>query len=217
MYYTLRKPFSLACNSTQATKQCCLPRGKQAQATLRHTKHEKYYRTVVWTTGELLHYDRCIPRLHKLPRALQKKSELDTSVPMSKGKTDKQMQLMQSCKCAWEDCVEAGKYWLESYQLNNPLRKISPLILPSIYTLPKAGLHTSPRLKAEFKVHHYTCKARSLESRTSEVIPRRFALQRDAVRVGIDTHLLPRNTVSTSSVLCSQSYASVLWWDQQFS
>lgn len=31
-----------------------------------------------------------------------KKSELDTSVPMSKGKTDKhpEMQLMQSCKCA---------------------------------------------------------------------------------------------------------------------
>lgn len=47
-----------------------------------------------------------------------KKSELDTSVPMSKGKTDKhpEMQLMQSCKCAWEDCVEAGKRWLESYQ-----------------------------------------------------------------------------------------------------
>lgn len=52
------------------------------------------------------------------PNGSAQKSELDISVPMSKDKMDKhpKMQPMQSHKCAWEDCVETGKYWLESYQ-----------------------------------------------------------------------------------------------------
>lgn len=52
------------------------------------------------------------------PNGSAQKSELDTSVPMSKDKTDKhsKMQPMQSHKCTCEDCVEAGKYWLESYK-----------------------------------------------------------------------------------------------------
>jgi len=52
------------------------------------------------------------------PDGSAQKLELDTSVPMSKDKMDKypKMQPMQSHKCTWEDCLEAGKYWLESYQ-----------------------------------------------------------------------------------------------------
>lgn len=52
------------------------------------------------------------------PNGSAQKSELDTSVPMSKDKMNKypKMQPMQSRKCTWEDCVKERKYWLESYQ-----------------------------------------------------------------------------------------------------
>lgn len=54
----------------------------------------------------------------RAPNGSAQKSELDTSAPMSKDKMDKhsKMQPVQSHKCTWEDCVEAGKHWLESYQ-----------------------------------------------------------------------------------------------------
>lgn len=57
---------------------------------------------------------------NQLPQLLTvlHKNQLDTSVPMSKNKTDKhpKTQPTQSHKCTWEDCVEARKYCLENYQ-----------------------------------------------------------------------------------------------------